>query len=555
MKKKRNTSLFPLLLLMLGCAEPQHEHNIGVIPKPESLKATNAGFQITSETKILARAEDSEALRIAGMLSQKLETAAGFNTTAAAAADHPSNNAILFASSVADTSLGDEGYRIVVTDQLVTINAAKPAGWFYGMKTLLQLLPAEIESLQLVKGIAWTIPGVEITDKPRFKWRGMHLDVSRHFIPLDFIKKYIDYLAAHKLNTFHWHLTDDQGWRLEIKQYPLLTKIGAWRKESMINTNDKSIPLSYDNTPHGGFYTQDEVREIVQYAKDRFINVVPEIEMPGHAIAAIASYPELGVTGKKIDVATRWDIVFPDIFNVRDSTFRFLENVLAEVMDIFPSQYIHIGGDEVIKDQWQASEEIQQKIRQLSLKDEHELQSYFVKHIERFINSKGRKMIGWEEILQGGLAPNATLMSWRGIEGGITAAKSGHDVVMTPIQYLYFWTYQGNRRVEPMAAAKGYITLEKVYEFEPVPSELTVEEAKHILGAQACAWTEYMEDPGKVEYMVFPRMSALAEIVWSPQKVRNWKDFSERMDKQFKRYYYMGINYAKVPLDIGTKED
>jgi hexosaminidase len=366
-------------------------------------------------------------------------------------------------------------------------------------------------------------------------------------MPLEFIKKYIDNMAMHKLNTFHWHLTEDQGWRIEIKKYPKLTEVGAWRKETLIG-HVKDKPHKFDGKRHGGFYTQEQAKEIVQYAKDRFITVVPEIEMPGHAKAAIAAYPELGVTGKPVEVATYWGI-FPDIFNVEESTFKFLEDVLTEVMDIFPSEYIHIGGDEAIKDQWKASDKIQQKIKELGLEDEHQLQSYFIKRMEKFINSRGRKLIGWDEILEGGLAPNATVMSWQGVEGGIAAARSNHDVIMTPAQYLYFWTYQADPATEPFAFG-GYIPLQKVYSFEPIPAELTADQSKYILGAQGCAWTEYMETPRDVEYMVFPRMSALSEIVWSPKGSKDWKDFTTRMTKQYKRYDQRKINYAKVPFDI-----
>lgn len=533
-----------IFMLALQSAGGQHK-DVSVIPQPESIKITKARFAVNTGTKIVTHGGDGETLRIANMLAQKFKSAAGLDIPVTETDGSPEKNAILLSIVKDETSLADEGYMLSVTDNIVTISASAPAGLFYGMQTLLQLLPAEIESTQPVNNIAWTIPGVEIKDKPRFKWRGMHLDVCRHFMPLGFIKKYIDYMAMHKLNTFHWHLTDDQGWRIEIKQYPLLTKIGAWRKESLIGYISDT-PHRFDNTPHGGFYTQEEAKEIVQYAKERFITVLPEIEMPGHATAAIAAYPWLGVTGKQIDVATYWG-VFPDIFNVKDSTFEFLENVLTEVMDIFPGEYIHIGGDEAIKDQWKASEAIRQKIRELGLKGEHELQSYFVKRMEKFINAKGRKMIGWDEILEGGLAPNATVMSWQGMEGGIAAAKSRHDVIMTPIQSLYFWTYQGDPKTEPLAA-EGYIPLKKVYAFEPVPSTLSAEEAKHIIGAQACAWAEYMEDEKKVEYMVFPRMSALAEVVWSPAAVKSWKRFTAKMPKQLKRYDYLGINYAKVPF-------
>jgi len=553
MKNLFRTSLViaSLTLMLINTNAQQSQVAISIIPMPEKLERTKSNFTIKPSTRIVAEQGDAEALRIANIFARKFQQASGYKLTVTETTnDKTVKDQILFTSLHADPSLGEEGYQLSVTNSSVTVSAVKPAGLFYGMQTINQLLPAEIEGTSTSTKITWTLPGVEIKDKPRFTWRGMHLDVGRHFMPLDFIKKYIDAMAMHKLNTFHWHLTEDQGWRIEIKKYPKLTEVGAWRKESLVgHMNDK--PHKYDGIPHGGFYTQDQCREIVQYAKERFITVIPEIEMPGHAKAAIASYPELGVTGKPVEVATEWGI-FPDIFNVEETTFTFLENVLTEVMDIFPSQYIHIGGDEAIKDQWKASDKIQQKIKELGLKDEHELQSYFVRRMEKFINSKGRRLIGWDEILEGGLAPNATVMSWQGIEGGITAAKSGHNVIMTPVQSVYFWWYQGNPKTEPLAAG-GFLSLEKVYQFDPIPSVLTEKEAKYILGAQACAWTEYMEGPEKVEYMVFPRMSALAEVVWSQKEQKNWKDFTIRMAEQFQRYDQRGIHYAKIPLDIGVE--
>ena len=552
MKKKfRSSSLIVSLTLVLVNVAAQKQDTISIIPMPEKLERTNATFTVTRDTRIVAEQGNSEALRIGNMLAKKVQQAAGFNLAVKVKQNPaPGKNEILFTTSNADPTLGLEGYQLSVTSSGVVVRAIEPAGLFYGMQTIDQLLPAEIEGTSKSVTTVWQIPGVEIKDKPRFKWRGMHLDVGRHFMPLDFIKGYIDNMAMHKLNVFHWHLTEDQGWRIEIKKYPKLTEVGAWRKESLIG-HVKNTPHKFDGIRHGGFYTQDQAREIVQYAAERFITVVPEIEMPGHAKAAIASYPELGVTGEQVEVATHWGI-FSDIFNVEESTFTFLENVLAEVIDIFPGEYIHIGGDEAIKDQWKASDKIQQKIKDLGLKDENELQSYFIRRMEKFINSKGRKLIGWDEILEGGLAPNATVMSWRGLEGGIAAAKSGHDVIMTPIQSLYFWTYQGDPKTEPLAAG-GFISLEKVYQYEPVPATLTDVEAKHIMGAQGCAWTEYMEGPDEVEYMVFPRISALAEIVWSPKEEKNWKDFTTRMIKQYQRYDQRGINYAKVPVTIGVE--
>lgn len=539
------------LYIFIGNVSAQSTTEISIIPRPVQLEKTTGSFSISKATTIMVENPDLESLRVARMFADRIQTAGGMSLKVVETKKYVAHkDVILFTTTGSDATLGKEGYQLSVSRDNVKIMASTAAGLFYGMQTVFQMLPAQIEGSVTSSAVKWQLPGVEITDKPRFGWRGMHLDVARHFVPVEFVKKYIDNLAMHKLNTFHWHLTDDQGWRIEIKKYPKLTEVGAWRKETLIGHN-RDKPHKFDGVRHGGIYTQEQAREIVQYAKERFITVVPEIEMPGHAKAAIASYPELGVTGKPVEVGTHWG-VFPDIFNVEESTFSFLENVLTEVIDIFPSEYIHIGGDEAIKDQWKASDRIQQRIKELGLKDEHELQSYFITRMEKFINSKGRKMIGWDEILEGGLAPNATVMSWQGEEGGIAAAQANHDVIMTPIQSLYFWWYQGDKKTEPLAAG-GFISLEKVYRYDPVPSVLTPEQGKHILGAQACAWAEYMESPAKVEYMVFPRISALAEIVWSPKEGKNWNDFKSRMAKQFKRYDQRKINYAKVSLDIGTE--
>jgi len=539
------------LYIFIGNVSAQSTTEISIIPRPVQLEKTTGSFSISKATTIIVENPDLESLRVARMFADRIETAGGMSLKVVETKKYVAHkDVILFTTTGSDATLGKEGYQLSVSRDNVKIMAPTAAGLFYGMQTVFQMLPAQIEGNVTSSAVKWQLPGVEITDKPRIGWRGMHLDVGRNFVPVEFVKKYIDNLAMHKLNTFHWHLTDDQGWRIEIKKYPKLTEVGAWRKETLIGHN-RDKPHKFDGIRHGGIYTQEQAREIVQYAKERFITVVPEIEMPGHAKAAIASYPELGVTGKSVEVGTHWG-VFPDIFNVEESTFSFLEDVLTELIDIFPSEYIHIGGDEAIKDQWKASDRIQQRIKELGLKDEHELQSYFITRMEKFINSKGRKMIGWDEILEGGLAPNATVMSWQGEEGGIAAAQANHDVIMTPIQSLYFWWYQGDKKTEPLAAG-GFISLEKVYRYDPVPSVLTPEQGKHILGAQACAWAEYMESPAKVEYMVFPRISALAEIVWSPKEGKNWNDFKSRMAKQFKRYDQRKINYAKVSLDIGTE--
>ena len=376
----------------------------------------------------------------------------------------------------------------------------------------------------------------------------MHLDCARHFFPKEFVKKYIDYLAMYKMNTFHWHLTDDQGWRIEIKKYPKLTEIGAWRNGSMIGHYSDQ---KFDDKRYGGFYTQEDIKEIVAYANQRHITIIPEIEMPGHAVAALASYPEYSCTGGPFEVGKIWGVL-DDVFCPKDETFTFLENILSEVIALFPSKYIHIGGDESPKVRWKVCPNCQKRIKDENLKDEHELQSYFIQRIEKFVNSKGRKIIGWDEILEGGLAPNAAVMSWRGTEGGIAAAKQNHFVVMSPGSHCYFDHYQGEPKNEPIAFG-GYTTVEKVYSFNPTPKELSTEEAKYILGAQANLWTEYIETPSHVEYMIFPRMLALSEVVWGTSNPEKFADFQNRMIQHFDVFDKKGINYSKSIFEITTK--
>jgi hexosaminidase len=402
-----------------------------------------------------------------------------------------------------------EGYKLEAHPERVLISASSGAGIFYGWQTLRQLKHCAI-----------------IEDEPRFVWRGSHLDVSRHFMPLEWIKTYIDKLAALKINTLHLHLTDDQGWRLEIKKYPRLTEIGAWRKQTRVG-HELSENKSFDGIPHGGFYTQAQMRELVQYAQQRYITIVPEIEMPGHATAALAAYPEFGNTGIAPEVAPNWGI-FESVFSPTEGTFKFLEDILLELLEIFPSPYIHIGGDECPKTEWKNSPVAQEIMRQNNLHDEEELQSYFVGRINAFLQSKGRKMIGWDEILEGGLTSGATVMSWRGEEGGIVAAKAGHDVVMTPGTHTYFDHYQtSNPDLEPLAIG-GCTTLEKVYGYEPVPAELSPLEATRVLGSQCQLWTEYMPTPKDVERMAFPRLYALAEVLWGKPKT-GFEDFRQRL--------------------------
>jgi hexosaminidase len=440
------------------------------------------------------------------------------------------------------------------------------SSFFYAIQTLIQLLPDPSATLQNQKN-KLEIPQLEIWDYPRFQYRGMHLDVCRHFFPVSFVKRYIDYLAYHKLNVFHWHLTEDQGWRIEIKKYPELTTIGSKRNGTIIG---RYPGTGNDNKRYGGFYTQEEIKEVVQYAKERYIDVIPEIEMPGHSSAAIAAYPWLScfpekpteipknmISKKSIEeqkngriklVQETWG-VFDDIFCAgKDSTFLFLQNVIDEVIPLFPSKYFHIGGDEAPKTHWKTCSQCQKRIKDLNLKDEHELQSWFVQRIEKYLNSKGKTLIGWDEILEGGLAPNAVVMSWRGEQGGIDAAKQNHDVIMTPGNPVYFDHTQSQN--EDSVTIGGYNPIENVYAYEPIPKELNDEQAKHVLGAQANIWTEYMKNTKKVEYMLFPRIAALSEILWSQKENRDWKDFEKRLMGQFKRYDLWNVNYSKAYFDL-----
>lgn len=511
-----------------------------IIPIPTQYEMQDGEFVFDENTLIYADFEQQEVLKIVQDFQSKFRTVSGMLLPLLDLADlqSASNNVVVFRLD-SSKDLGGEGYEFEASENKIILNAVNHAGLFYAVQSLKQLLPPEVEKEEIVRAIDWKVPAVTITDTPKYKWRGLHLDTGRHISSVSFIKKYLDNMAAHKLNTFHWHLTEDQGWRLEIKKYPKLTEIGAFRDSTL--AGHYSIE-KYDGKRYGGFYTQDEAREIVQYAKDLYITVIPEIEMPGHSTAAVAAYPKLGVTGKKVRPSTTWG-VFPDILNVEEHTFNFMEDVLTEVMGIFPSEFIHIGGDEAPKKQWEESERIQFKIDSLGLKDEHELQSYFITRIEKFLNAKGRQIIGWDEILEGGLAPNAAVMSWRGEEGGIAAAKSGHHVVMSPGSHMYLDHGQGDPDAEPLNIG-GYLPLEKVYSYSPTPAELSDKEAQYIMGAQANVWTEYLPTEDSREYMVFPRISALSEVVWSGEEHKDWESFKARMPRQLKRYSYKGINYS-----------
>ena len=525
---------------------------ISIIPLPVSMVAGEGQFVINAQTRLFVDSQYPKSLAIAQMLADRLRKTSGLILTveakSAEAMREPAANTIYFKQ--VDT-LVKEAYSLSVNKSAVQITGG-PEGLFYGLQSLLQLLPVEVfSSGQIDEPINWTIPTVEIKDQPRFSWRGMHLDVGRHFFDVDFIKKTIDYLAMHKMNTFHWHLTEDQGWRIEIKSRPRLTSISAFRDGTLMG-HISNEPHQYDSVRYGGFYTQEEVKEVVAYAAERFVTVVPEIEMPGHALAALAAYPELSCAGGPFDVSQIWGIEENTFCPGNEQTYAFLEEVLLEVLALFPSQYIHIGGDEAPKVRWKACEKCQQRIKELGLKDEHELQSYFITRMEKFLNSHGRKMIGWDEILEGGLAPNAAVMSWRGEEGGIAAAQQGHAVVMTPTEYCYFNHYQGDPNLEPLAWG-DYLPIEKVYRYNPVPKVLTEEEGKWVLGVQANLWTEYIASADLAEYMLLPRLSALAEVAWTPQLSRDEADFFERLNDHYLRLEQMGANYRRPPIQGFSK--
>ncbi len=540
----RNLFLIFFSIILFSCTNKydtivNSESDYHIIPKPQELVISNGRFLVKPSTKISI---DEGLMNESDYLVSILNAATGYQITTS---DSGTIKLKLDASIE-----NEEGYKLTVTSSKIILAAKTSKGIFYGIQSLRQLMPVSIE-LKDGSVSELTIPSVEIIDNPRFGYRGMHLDVARHFFGVEDIKKYIDLIAMHKMNTFHWHLTEDQGWRIEIKKYPKLTEIGSVRKETLIgHGGSSSNNRTFDGKEYGGFYTQEEVKEIVAYATTKHITIIPEIELPGHASAAIAAYPELGNTGAQIEVVTRWG-VFYDIYAPKEETFQFLEDVLTEVIELFPSKFIHIGGDEAPKTQWEEGAFAQEVIKREGLKDEHELQSYFIGRIEKFLNSKGRDIIGWDEILEGGLAPNATVMSWRGEEGGIEAAKQHHNVIMTPNTTVYFDYYQVDeegRKNEELAIG-GYLPVEKVYSYEPIPEELSADEQKYILGAQGNLWTEYVKTYDRVEYMVLPRLTALSEVVWTQKELKDYNDFKIRLNVLSKRYDALEINYAKHILE------
>ena len=524
--------------------------NISIIPKPAELTQGSGSFNLGTSTVIIAT---PTAKHDAEMLNFYLKKLYGFTLPIRNISTNKNvKNAITLGLLKPDERKNDE-YNLAITTDKIAIDGVSPRAIFYGIQTLLQLLPTD---KAMANEKQFEVPQLVIKDYPRFEYRGMHLDVGRHFFGVDEVKKYIDYLAYQKFNTFHWHLTEDQGWRIEIKRYPKLTSVGGFRNGTIIGHYPGS---GNDSIHYGGFYTQQEIKEIVKYAQDRYITTIPEIEMPGHSSAAIAAYPQLSCfpnESTKIKSNTPWAGsrngkqvqqtwgVFEDIYCPSEYTFKFLENVLDEVMKLFPSKYIHIGGDESPKTEWKRSAFCQKLIKEKNLKDEEGLQNYFISRIEKYLNSKGRSIIGWDEILEGGLAPNATVMSWRGEEGGVAAAQQHHNVIMTPGKYVYLDHAQNKN--EDSVTIGGYLPLDTVYSYEPVPKELNSEEAKYVMGAQGNVWTEYIANNSKLEYMIFPRMTALSEVLWSPKEIRNIDDFKDRLTDMVKRYQLWGTNYCKT---------
>ncbi len=534
-----------VLPFFTGCAPidaPELLSDIPLVPMPTFIEITGDYFLLTASAGF--RVEDEDLNAVAEFFAAELGQATGF--------DLPVSERLGNIWLSIEPAMAHEEYVLEVGNKRVNIRAGDAAGAFYAMQSFRQMLPPQIEYSHPIDDVEWSVPAVLISDAPRFPYRGMHLDVGRHFFDVAFVKRYIDTMSRYKFNYFHWGLTQDQGWRIEIKKYPELTSVGAWRSETILEKNFD--PYIGDGIPHGGFYTQDDVRDIVAYAAERFVTVIPEIELPGHSMAAIATYPELGCTGEPFEVPTTWGIK-SDIYCPSEATFTFLTDVLAEVIALFPSEYVHIGGDEVRKIQWEESELAQAVIAREGLKDEHELQSYFVRRIESFLNANGKSLVGWDEILEGGLAPNATVMSWRGMIGGIEAARQGHDVIMTPTSHAYFDYYQADSESEPLAIGRRSRTLplDTVYAFEPMPPELGPTEAEHVLGAQGNVWTEYISTPEHAEYMAYPRAIALAEVVWSQKHNRNIDSFHRRLLGNLPHLQALRVNY-RIP-EIALQQD
>jgi hexosaminidase len=538
---------FSLLLVSCGTGgNGSAEADYQVVPLPDQIEMTEGkAFALTASTRIIYPEGNEKMERNAAFLADFLELSTGIRPEITT--DEANKDAVILSLGLQNEN--PEAYRIQIDRQNIRIEGASEAAVFYGLQTLRKSVP--VGNYKHV-----TFSPATITDAPRFGYRGMMLDVARHFQPVEFVKKYIDLLALHNINRFHWHLTDDQGWRIEIDAYPKLMEISSMRKETVIGRNTGE----YDGTPHGGYYTKEELKEIVQYADERYITIIPEVDLPGHMLAALAAYPELGCTGGPYEVAREWGVFEDVLCPGKEETFTFLEAVLTEVMEIFPSRYIHIGGDEAPKTRWEKCPDCQARIKELGLKDrnghtaEHYLQSYVTARIEKFLNDHGRSIIGWDEILEGELAPNATVMSWRGMDGGIKAAQMGHDVIMSPTDYCYFDYYQTQHTEGEPLAIGGYVPLEKVYSFEPAPDQLTAEQKNHILGAQANLWTEYISDPEHVEYMTLPRLAAMSEVQWMKPGKKEYTAFLKRLPRLLSLYEKLGYNFATHVSDVKAEQ-
>ena len=530
------------LVACTACSKQKDADFNLAVPMPAQIELSQDAPYVLSASSVITYPEGNELLqRNAEFLADYIEQTVGFKPAVEAAADQKGAITLTLNEAIENP----EGYEITVNADGITIAGQTANGVFYGAQTLRKSLPAEAADKVAV-------PAAEIKDAPRFGYRGMHLDVARHFFPVEFVKKYIDILALHNMNTLHWHHTDDQGWRVEIKRYPELAELGSVRHSTVKGHIGSG---EYDNEDYGGYYTQDEIKDVVKYAQDRYITIVPEIDLPGHMLGALKAYPELGCTGGPYEVSPDWG-VFPDVLCLgNEKTFEFIEGVLTEIMELFPSKFVHIGGDEVPRDRWEVCAKCQARIRQLGLKADHEhsaedrLQTWGTARIEKFLNENGRSIIGWDEILEGDVAPNATIMSWRGTQGGIKAAQMGHDVIMTPNKYLYFDYYQcADTDNEPLAIG-GYLPIDSVYSFEPTAG-LTDEQAAHILGVQANLWSEYIPTGEQVEYMILPRAAALAEIQWMQPEKKNFDEFTNRVVNMMQHYEKYGYNYAKHLYDI-----
>lgn len=548
MNKKLLTGALAAMAFLLPSTAAGQTADFNIIPRPQQVKVSNdAPFTLSAKTVISLGTNSQDMKRNANMLASYIEQATGIRP---AIGKGKSGAAIIL--TIDKTIANAEGYKLDADAKQIRIAGASAAGVFYGIQTLRKSLP-------LVNGKASkvSIPAVHIADAPRFAYRGTHLDVSRHFVTADSVRQFIDMLALHNINRFHWHLTDDQGWRIEIKKYPLLTQIGSKRAQTVIGHNSGK----YDGKPYSGFYTQKQIRDIVKYAADRYITIVPEIDLPGHMQAALAAYPDMGCTGGPYEVWQKWGVSDNVLCAGNNKTLTFIDNVLKEITKLFPSKYIHVGGDECPKTQWQKCPKCQARIKALNLeaKDGHSaeerLQSYIITHASNYLKSLGRNTIGWDEILEGGLAEGATVMSWRGESGGIAAAKQHHDVVMTPNSYLYFDYYQSLDKANEPLAIGGYLPLETVYSYEPMPKELTADEARHIIGVQANIWTEYMPTFKQMQYMALPRLAALSEVQWSQPALKDYTSFTNRLTEFTHMYDRLGYNYAKHLYNVAIHVD